>query len=163
MLEKYLEAFADVQYIVVNAQGSTGTCGGIRTALDLIPNESSFMLIWSDLILPEDFAIPNETKNYIGISKDFECRWSYEQDIFREEKSAEHGVAGFFIFKDKSAIINVPAEGEFVRWLQEEKIKFCELSLQKTKEYGIISEYNKLEESRCRPFNKIYVKDEQSI
>ena len=52
VLRKYLACFAKVKYLVVDAEG-TGTCAGIGQALELIPSGKSFMLIWSDLILPK--------------------------------------------------------------------------------------------------------------
>ena len=51
VMRNYLEAFADVKYQIVEASG-TGTCAGVKQALDLIPENQSFMLVWSDLILP---------------------------------------------------------------------------------------------------------------
>lgn len=163
VLKKYLKVFADVAYLLVNADGYQGTCAGISQALKLIPEGESFLLIWSDLILPEDFKLPAVKGNYLGLSKDFECRWKYENGEYAEEKSAEYGVAGLFIFKDKQEIIDVPQEGEFVRWLQLKEIKPQELALSRTKEYGLLSEYNKLEIQRCRPFNRMIVDGERLI
>ncbi len=157
VLKKYLEAFAEVDYSVVDARGKKGTCAGISDALNQIPKEQPFMLIWSDLILPKEYEMPIADKDYVGISKDFRCRWSYKEGVFAEEPSEEYGVAGHFIFTDKAKICDVPAEGEFVRWLQQKGMTFCEYPLYRTKEYGLISEYNKLEGSRCRPFNRITV------
>lgn len=57
VLREYVAAFADVRYQVVDAQG-TGTCAGIRQALALIPEGQPFLLVWSDLILPEGFRLP---------------------------------------------------------------------------------------------------------
>ncbi len=66
-------------------------------------------------------------------------------------------VAGQFIFRDKSILADVPPQGEFVRWLGEQNLPFRELPLQKTKEYGLLSEYQKLETEKCRPFNRLTV------
>lgn len=157
VLKRYLAAFADVDYKLVNAYGKKGTCAGIQDALRIIPDNHSFMLIWCDLILSDEYHMPEEEKNYIGISKDFRCRWKYENDEFSEAPSEEYGVAGHFIFKDKSMLKDVPYEGEFVRWLSEKKYTFTELPLYKTKEYGLISEYNKVKAEKCRPFNKLTI------
>lgn len=157
VLKHYLDTFADVSYQVVDAAGAQGTCGGIRAALELIPRQQAFMLIWCDLILPQDFEMPQQEKNYIGISKDFCCRWRYERGRFLEEASKEHGVAGQFIFKDKTQLLGIPLEGEFVQWLAACGIELEELPLYRTKEYGLISEYRKLETEKCRPFNRLTV------
>lgn len=167
VLREYLSSFANVKYQVVNAQG-TGTCSGIGQALKLVPNSEAFMLVWSDLILPKDFSLPEayETENltlscepadYIGISKTFPCRWSYKNNQFMEESSSEHGVAGFFLFHDKTQLSKVPESGELVRWMQLQQMVFQEISLAGTKEFGLLEEYEKLGKEKCRPFNRITV------
>lgn len=163
VLERYLAAFATVDYKLVSGTGHEGTCAGLQKALDLLPENERFMLIWCDLILPADYSIPNTKENIVGISKDFVCRWMYEDGTFREERSAEHGVAGHFIFKSKKEIEGVPESGEFVRWLSEKNIRFIEQPLYKTREYGLISEWNKLPKMRCRPFNKMTIVDDRIV
>ncbi|MCR3757797.1 NTP transferase domain-containing protein [Clostridium felsineum] len=160
VLKKYLSAFAKVKYVVIDAKGKKGTCAGISTAINIIPNGKPFIIIWSDLILAEEFKLPdNREKNYLGISKDFVCRWSYIDECFVEIPSKEEGVAGFFILKDKNVIKNVPMEGEFVKWLKTQNISFDPLALYRTREYGLIDEYTKLKKEKCRPFNKLTIKD----
>lgn len=162
VLREYLSCFADVKYQVVDAEG-TGTCSGVKQALQLIPEKEAFMLVWSDLILPKEFELPDEYINnnarndYIGISKTFPCRWSYSDDAFREESTYEHGVAGFFLFTEKEKINHVPESGELVRWMSQKNMTYKEISLAGTREFGLIEEYEKLEQDKCRPFNKITV------
>ncbi len=162
VLREYLECFATVKYQVIDTPGGyIGTCSGIRNALNYLNPQTPFILIWSDLILPDNFALPKEEKDYIGISQTFSCRWSYASGIFSEKASAEHGVAGFFIFTDKSKLSDVPDSGELVRWMQQKCMMLEELSLAGTKEFGLLEEYNKLEIEKCRPFNKmIFHKDD---
>jgi thiamine kinase-like enzyme len=154
VLRDYLEAFAEVKYLAVDASG-TGTCAGLRRALDLLPAGVHFLLIWSDLILPADLELPRDPGDYIGISQTFSCRWRYKDNVFSEERSAEHGVAGLFVFESKSVLADVPESGEFVRWMQGKQMKFAELGLAGTREFGSLSEYAALGAERCRPFNKI--------
>ncbi|MCR5609673.1 MAG: phosphotransferase [Lachnospiraceae bacterium] len=176
VLSEYLKAFADVKYLIIKAQGK-GTCSGIKQSLELIPNEEPFMLIWSDLILQDNFKMPNEYSNdlnvknsyacmnddekiigdYIGLSKTFPCRWKYENGQFSEECSTEYGVAGFFLFHDKSVLVNVPESGEFVRWMKEKEMIFNTISLAGTREFGLLEEYEKLETVKTRPFNRITI------
>ena len=166
VLREYLSCFAEVKYQVVDAKG-TGTCSGIRQALELIPAGESFLLIWSDLILPKTLELPEEygktspsapLRDYIGISQTFPCRWSYRNGQFAEEHSREHGVAGFFLFGSKDRLSGIPASGELVRWMQERKMEFQELGLAGTREFGILDEYEKLGREKCRPFNRIRIK-----
>ena len=163
VLKRYLKAFAEVDYEVVSGTGHTGTCAGLASALSHIPEAERFMLIWCDLVLPEEYEIPETDKNVIGISKDFSCRWKWENGIFEEERSEQFGVAGHFIFRDKSVIEDVPEDGEFVRWLRGKNIDFEEQPLYKTKEYGLYSEWDKLPKMRCRPFNKITIEGDKII
>lgn len=157
VLERYLKEFADVDYTMICGTGYKGTCAGMAEAVSYIPENEPFMIIWCDLVLPNDYKIPSTENNVIGISKDFPCRWKYVNGEFVEERSQEFGVAGHFIFQNKSYLSDVPLEGEFVRWLQSKGYKFEEQGLYKTHEYGLIEEWNKLQTSRCRPFNSVKV------
>lgn len=157
VLERYLDAFADVDYQLVCASGYSGTCAGLKQAVSMISGSVPFLLIWSDLILPGDFVISEKSGDYIGIAKDFPCRWKYENSVFSEERSDTFGVAGLFVFHDKSVLEFVPEEGEFVRWLAESGLSFQSMPLYRVKEFGLLSEYEKLESARCRPFNRVYI------
>lgn len=163
VLERYLAVFADVEYTTVCATGLTGTCAGLNQAIGQLPENEQFMLIWSDLILPKDFEPPEEPGDYIGVAKDFPCRWKYENNIFSEERSDTFGVAGLFMFHDKSALEGVPEEGEFVRWLSRTRLTFKSMALYRVKEYGLFSEYEKMEPARCRPFNRTYIEGDYFV
>lgn len=156
VLRSYLEAFGKVKYQIVDADGE-GTCGGLRQAVELLPENKPFMLIWSDLILPQSFEMPRRNYNYVGISQKFPCRWKYEDGVFAEEHSIEHGVAGLFIFKEKAVLKHVPQNGELVRWLSQSGELFEPLGLAGTKEFGTLEEYNKLVILKTRPFNSLMI------
>lgn len=155
VLKKYLDAFASVNFKIIVPE-KKGTASGIREAIAGY-NEDAFMVIWCDLILPNNFIIPDLNKNYIGISKDFECRWSYFDGHIAKNPSRENGIAGIFLFKNKSELNNVPEEGEFVRWLQTQHIDFETIDLYGTREIGTMLAYQKNESNkpRCRPFNRM--------
>lgn len=164
VMSRYLASFANVEYEVVDAEG-TGTCSGVRQAVDRIPDGDKFMLIWSDLILPDGFKLPADyeddslesDRDYVGLSVTFPCRWKYENGIFDEERSEQYGVAGFFLFRDKKVLKAVPDSGELVRWMKERDMDFDTVSLAGTREFGILEEYEKLGQIRTRPFNRISV------
>lgn len=167
VLRRYLAEFSNVKYQIVNADGR-GTCSGVAQAISLIPEQEPFMLVWSDLILSDRFMLPEEysdnsqksllpTVDYVGISTTFSCRWKYENGEFAEERSTEHGVAGFFLFREKRILKDVPKSGEFVRWIKEKQLFFEPISLEGTREFGLLEEYEKLEQMKTRPFNRIIV------
>jgi GTP:adenosylcobinamide-phosphate guanylyltransferase/aminoglycoside phosphotransferase len=162
VLREYLAAFAEVEYQVVDAAGE-GTCSGVAQALDLLPDGEPFMLVWSDLILPAGFEMPAGDRDWVGISETFECRWSYADGRFAEDRSREHGVAGLFVFQDKSSLSGIPASGELVRWLAENGPEFDELGLGGTREFGLLSEYQALALEKTRPFNRATVVGERFI
>ena len=159
VLERYLKEFANVDYKMVRGTGHRGTCAGMADALEKIPEGERFLIIWCDLVLPKDYELPEKDDNIIGISKDFSCRWSYNNGKFIEERSSEYGVAGYFIFREKSYIQDVPTDGEFVRWLQSKGMTFVEEPLWKTHEYGLFSVWDELPKLKTRPFNRLEKKD----
>ncbi|MDD6796064.1 MAG: NTP transferase domain-containing protein [Clostridiaceae bacterium] len=158
VLKKYLEVFAEVQYLLVDARMQSGTCSGIQEAMKYIPDNKAFMLIWSDLVLSHDFHIELDEKNYVGLSNNFRCRWRYENNTFEEIPSIKTGVSGMFIFKNKSIISDVPISGEFVKWLKNKDIKFTPISLVGSTEYGTLDKYKEIKGDKCRPFNRIIMK-----
>lgn len=157
VLDRYLQTFAEVDFITVGTDNNTGTCSGISNALKLVPYNQSFILVWSDLILGESLVIPDDGKNYVGISGNFECRWSWKEGSFIESKSSYYGVAGLFVFNNKKLIENVPDSGEFVRWLQYTHIEFYPLQLLDTAEFGLREKVNEPQSGKCRPFNRIKI------
>lgn len=163
VLEKYLNAFSNVKYeIIVTTQ--KGTASGVKKASKEFKNEP-FMLIWSDLILGDDFEVPPLDKNYIGISRDFECRWSFIDGNFIRESSKKDGVAGLFIFKSFNEIKDIPESGAIVAWMQNKDIEFERLNLGDAKEVGTMLAYNANETQlpKCRPFNKIEFSEDYII
>ncbi|MCA1984225.1 phosphotransferase [Nocardioides nematodiphilus] len=162
VLRKYLASFAEVEYQVVDASG-TGTCGGVAQALELLPPTAPFMLVWSDLILPTTFELPKAAADHIGISQTFECRWSYTDGVFAEERSAEHGVAGLFVLRDRTVLEGVPESGELVRWMQQRGLTFSELGLAGTREFGLLAEYEALPQEKVRPFNRMTLTEDRVV
>lgn len=157
VLEKYLAAFGGkYNYRVIKAN-KKGTISGIKETIATFAADEPFMIMWCDLILSDNFAIPTECGNYIGISKDFECRWSYINGQFIKEPSKENGVAGLFIFENKKLLENIPEEGALVGWLQTQNINFKRLDLYGSKEIGTLLSYSDNNDStpRCRPFNSM--------
>ena len=159
VLEAYLGCFANVTYDLVRAH-EKGTCSGIKDALSFVPDDSPFTIIWSDLVLDQGYKAPEDDGNYIGLSTFFPCRWSFRDGSMVEAPSVEEGIAGVFYLSNKSAIEDVPASGEFVRYLSNKAISFTPVPLQGCKEIGTTLAYEKEnKECVCRPFNRTYVQD----
>jgi aminoglycoside phosphotransferase len=83
--------------------------------------------------------------------------------VFSEETSEEHGVAGLFMFRDKSRLVEVPESGELVRWMQAQDMRFAEIGLAGTREFGLRSEYEALGPVKCRPFNKMTIEGDTLV
>ena len=165
VMEKYLFCFADVSYQIIDSSG-VGNCAGLRDALTCIPEKEAFMLIWSDLVLPKGFCLPPDylgnskpLNDYVGVSGDFRCRWSFRNGMFYEEPSHTHGVSGTFWFTNKEKLKCVPDYGEFARWLGESGLQMEPYPMNKTREFGVLEEVEQLPQPRCRPFNRLIISD----
>lgn len=157
VLEKYLNAFGSKYNYKIIKTDKKGTVSGIKEAISSFSDDEQFMIMWCDLILSEGFEIPIGKGNYVGISKDFECRWSYVDNKFIKEPSKENGVAGLFVFENKKCLENIAEEGALVGWLCKQDIEFNKLNLYGSKEIGTLLSYSDNNDStpRCRPFNSM--------
>jgi len=79
-LEKYLAVNPPgVTYTLVRASGS-GTCAGIAQALTGIEPDSPLVIVWSDLIVGELPAWPENDRPTICTTDASTCRWSVGED-----------------------------------------------------------------------------------
>ena len=165
VLARYLEIFADVEYIFVKAEGK-GNVAGIKQALNFIPEGENFLLLWSDLILGKHF-VPEDLPqgNYIGVTDKFTCSWSLFNGVLEKKTIDGHGVAGCFLFKDKKFLESVPEVGSFTKWLAAQNFELQEMQMNDTLEIGTVESYKKNSESknRCRPYNKMTFNGEEVI
>lgn len=166
VLEKYLKLFATARFTIIPAEG-TKTCAGIQQAIKLIPEKKPFLITWCDLFFEKDIIPENLDMhaNYVGLSKNFTCRWSFQDGVLREAQSSTHGVAGVFVFKDTSEIKSVPQSGEFCKYLKESNISFAEFYLEGVSEVGTKEAYGKIvaQYAHTRPFNSIEFKTDTII
>lgn len=166
VLENYLQTFAKAKYILVKSEGKGNACG-IKQALEFIPDNEQFMLIWSDLLLSEEFDLSklDSSKCYIGLSGNFKCSWSFKNGKLEKFPSTEYGVAGCYIFNNKSYFKDFPETGSFTTWLKNSNITLNAISLSNSKEVGTLEAINKLSttENRCRPYNKMEFTEDKVI
>ncbi len=158
VLESYLKVFAkDVNYKLIKAQGTGNICG-IKQALEYIGDNEEFMLIWSDLKLSDDFKPEKLPKgNYIGILEGQLCSWSYQNGILDKVPSNKSGVAGCFIFENKSKFTDISESGSFTTWLKNSEIQLHPMEMPQCSEAGTLESIESLKDTqnRCRPYNKM--------
>lgn len=157
VLDRYLTSFAkDVNYMLLKSE-KKGNVAGIKEAVSFIPENEPFMLIWSDIILSDVFAV-NEIKEgcQVGIV-DFPCSWSLIDNKLVNEQKPGFGVGGLYVFNDKSWFEDVPSEGSFTVWLAEKGMPLYPISLMGSIDIGTLEAYNAISSTanRCRPYNKI--------
>lgn len=80
---------------------------------------------------------------------------------FIHAASSSAGVAGFFVFKNKDELRDIPREGALVPWLQGKGTTFAPLYLEHVTEVGTLSAFEAIKKpSICRPFNEVVLNDE---
>ena len=163
ILSNYLELFppdVDCKIVETKRKGTSSELNTINRDLD---HEYSILLLWSDLLLskPPDFL--NKRNLTIGISSEFKCRWVVKKDgTLVEQPSINNGVIGLFFLPKNKRDIDLPNEGEFVKWLSQKNIQVDYQQVQYIQEIGDVES---LKERRgrsnfCRFFNKVDIDSE---
>lgn len=157
VLDNYLTTFAtDVKYVLLKARHK-GNVAGIKDALHFVNDQEPFMLVWSDIILSDNFYI-TEIKEGVQVGiVDFPCSWSLINGKLENKQVQGSGVGGVFIFNDKQSLNCIPEEGSFTDWLSGSGIQLYPISLRGSIDVGTLESYNKLDinKNRCRPYNRI--------
>lgn len=162
VLDRYLSNFSSNKTpILIKAKGK-GNVAGLKEAVSLVSENEPFVIIWSDLILPDGFKIPENFEGCLVGTVDFSCSWGFVEGRLQKIQVENHGVAGFYAFSDKSLCSTLPEEGSFTNWLAEQSFAMAELPLTNCKDVGTLQAYQQLDNSkyRCRPYNHIDVKDD---
>nr|WP_312058886.1 NTP transferase domain-containing protein [Fervidobacterium pennivorans] len=163
ILEKYFAVYPPpFEYVLVKADGK-GTCSGIQKARSMIGNKP-FGVVWCDLLFTAHVSIPS-LDNYIGLSRSFTCRWSYHNGLLKEESSNKTGVMGFFFFGKPEELPEVPASGEFVRFLRDSNVSLKPLFIDDVYEIGTLEAYNEIkkQQTNARFFNEIEIVGDKVI
>lgn len=157
VLEKYLKNFAPVNYKLIKATGTGNICG-IKEALSYVKDNEKFLLIWSDLILGDNYKPENlPNGNYVGILKGSTCSWSFQNGVLDKISSDKFGVAGCFLFENKRGFENIPETGSFTTWLKNSGLQLKSMDMSDCVEVGTLEAIKKFKdnENRCRPYNKM--------
>lgn len=170
VLEAYLATFAGgVNYRLLRPC-EKGNAAGIRRALEDVPEGRPVLLIWSDLMLAEEFRLPEPREGcQVGVV-DFPCsrRLLPGGSLAKEPGGcgAADGVAGMYYFDTKAWLRDLPEGGSFFGWLQSHpEIPLHPLPLPRCTDLGTLSAYQKAESTdhRCRPYNRVDVLEDKVI
>ena len=67
------------------------------------------------------------------------------------------------MFTEKAKLKSVPQSGELARWMKQSHMIYREIGLSGTREYGLLEEYSRLGREKCRPFNRITIKEDRVV
>lgn len=165
VFSRYLETFASEEYILIHSK-EKGNVSGISKALEYIPEESPFMIVWSDILLSEDFCPEAlEPGCYVGITNQFSCSWSFQNGVLEKTAVQKNGVAGCFLFDQKERLSGIPLWGSFTKFLQGLASSLAPMSMGMSQEVGTLESITSIDgiENRCRPYNQILIDGERVI
>jgi len=157
VLEVYLGTFANIDYKLVRTY-EKGNAAGIGVALEYVPEGTPFLLMWSDIILSRDITFSNlPDGEYIGLTSEFPCSWCMEDGVLVKKPKGEFGVAGVFVFSDKSILSELPFEGSFMSWISESGIHMKPFDILNSKEVSTLDAIRSIDSvvNRCRPYNSL--------
>ena len=162
-LENYLQVdHPDVEYKLIHTN-EKGTCAGIDQALDMVHEDESVLLVWSDLIINDlpDFPVHCD-RPIVYLTDAFTCRWSMQSSGIVESPSETNGVPGIFYFARPTSIPKPPASGEFVKWFSKNVADFDTITANQVEELGDFGtiEANNSKLGFCRFFNQVDVQDD---
>lgn len=163
VLEAYLANFCQTDYRLICSTGQKGTLSGIAAATAAVPANQAFMIVWSDLILPENVIFPECPGNYIGLGTGIPCRWKFEDGQITEQASMSHGIAGLFLLENNSALGRIPESGQLVKFMSRTPEKFKPWPVMGIREFGLLETYEMLEKPKCRFFNEIEFGESQIV
>ena len=153
-LDRYLATFwPEENYTLIRARGK-GDLAGIDEALQRVGN-GPLAIVWSDLLLDDLPELDVDTHNYLGLTREFECRWSFNGERCVETPSSESGVMGFFTFTDRSQLLPFPTDGGFLEAVLEKGVPLRPVYVDGVKEIGDPLQYAAVNHTIGRPYNQI--------
>lgn len=138
-LEKYLEVNTpNVSFDLIRTS-EKGTCSGISSALNNIPNDSELIITWSDLIINNFPTITPSNVPVVIATHAFTCRWTIDDNNTMIEQPGARGIPGIF-YASRSQYFPIPPDsGEFVKWFSKNVTEFETLDCEELEELGDFS------------------------
>ena len=172
VLEKYLNLFYKGDNYKIVKTNEPGTAGGLKKAVSFIPDNEPFILTWADLFFEKEQTfemvdVTYKTHLMVGLSNTFKCRWRLEEyNRFVNKSSTECGIAGFFVFRDKSKFNNINVDKSLVRgFLRSEYLNenIDSFYLDGCFEVGEKEKYEEILSKKVthRFFNKVEIKEDK--
>ena len=148
----------DVTFIETEEKTTTS---GIHKFLELIDDETPFIITWSDLIYGQDLDFKLNHPITVGLTNEFTCRWHVNNGNMVRESSEENGIAGIFFVKNKKYMSGFDETKSFVGG-NLAKLPTKQIGFEYIKnvfEIGTIQDYEKLlnDVPKSRFFNKVEI------
>lgn len=163
VLDRYITTFVKNRPVILVKASGKGNVAGIKQALEYVSDNEKVLLIWSDLILPQNFIKYLDQINLnhgcaVG-TVDFHCSWRMEKQKIIHQEGDKNGLAGVYLFENKSLLSSLPEDGSFTTWLSTQDIPIVGVHIKDCMDIGTIEAYRKIEtqEFRCRPYNNIEI------
>jgi len=164
VLQKYVKLFYK-NYVTFIKASESGTSAGLETALMFVPYDTPFIFTWSDLLIKNEQKFTFDKDISVGLTNDFACRWKLSSGEFKNEKTLQDGIAGFFAFKNKDKFKNIDCSKSFVRGFLTDNFKEKNsFYLQGVDEIGEDFKYEEyIKNTKCRFFNDVKIEESTVI
>jgi hypothetical protein len=142
MLDAYLAVVPPTVPVTVVRANGVGSAAGLRAAVELLPDDEPFLIVWCDLFFDHKLSnVDISDVPLVGLSGGrFRCRWSVdEQGRLVESPADDRGVAGLFGFPARDWLRDLPPEGEFVRFLRDSAMPLRHAPIDGIREFGTLA------------------------
>jgi hypothetical protein len=159
VVDRYVKFILKREDIFIFHAKDKSTTAGIKEICASRP-DSEVLVLWSDLYLPSDPG-PKETGSIVvGLTDDFECRWSVQQGRLKREGTKKEGVMGLFWIPNFESIKDFDSSLSFVGGnLSRLDVRFETAKVEGVTEFGSQKVYEEAIDlsSKSRFFNEVKI------
>lgn len=162
LVESYLKEVLKRDEVAVFRAPEKSTTSGIPEISAMHP-DSELLVVWSDLFLRSDPDLRASDGVVVGVTDEFECRWSVDGDSLVRVPSRKNGVMGLFGFPGYESVRQFDASLSLVGGnLARLSIPFATKRVDGVVEIGSESEYDEMvrRSSKSRFFNSVEIKED---